>query len=137
MDVVTSPNAMNYSKITDMSQSTGPISRDDFEGVNGVVLPNETVGDMILTFFVDLNEDIIFVVIGGGMESLYFKLRGHLVLVENIDKVCVELSDYVEGINFILDEVGEHSHQDVLPPVPQMRDSLLTRARVKRSQSTN
>lgn len=120
-----------------MSQSTGPPQgREDFEEVNSVVLPNEEVGDMVLTYFVDLKNEVIFVIIEGGMESAYFHYKKELTYIENIDMIGVVLEEYVQGISVVC-RMASGSDETPLPPLVQMRDRLLTRARVKRSASTN
>lgn len=119
-----------------MSQSTGPLSRDDFQGVNGVVLPDEVVGDMVLTFFVDLNEGVVFVITQGGFETFYFDSIDEIYHIENIDMIGVMLDDYLKGLDVIVGLI-EGQNRSPLPPYEHLRDQLLTKARVQRSQHTN
>lgn len=121
-----------------MSQSRGsPEGREEFEPINGVVLPNEEVGDMRLTFFVDMKREVIFVILEGGMESAYFHYKEALVYIENIDMIGVELDVYTKAIESVCNMVKDEDEADPLPPTPHIRDHLLTRARVERSTSTN
>lgn len=119
-----------------MSESRGPLNREEFQGVNGVVLPNEMVGEMILTFFVDLSEGVVFVIVQGGFESFYFDRNNDMYHIDNIDKVGVMLDDYMRGLDIIVDLL-EDEEESPMPPYEHVREQLLTRARVKRSQRTN
>lgn len=124
-----------------MNQSTGPRDRSEFQGVNGVMLTNEHVGSMALTFFVDLKNTVIFVILEGGMESAYFHYREELTYIENIGLIGVRLEEYVSAIEMVSEtaqpSIEGREADSPLPPYSQIRSTLLTRAREERAMNTN
>lgn len=121
----------------DTNPSTGP--EDKYPGPpKGIVLGDIEVGDAILSCFADLHRDNVLILVQGPMEAYVFHRRDSIYMIEDIEMAGVKIGEYFDVFNNALMSLVPGADQaSPLPPVDQARESILTEARVKRSQQVN
>lgn len=124
-----------------MNLSTGHEDRS-YEPIGGVVLPDVKIGSGIpMSFFVDLHEDVVFVLPRGGLDSYLFWESKDLWHLEDIDQVGVFIERYFNIFNQVaMFHKMEEDVPDIsspLPPAEDVEEKVLRLARERKSSSVN